>query len=75
MAGWTVALPATDSEKEKKGDPRPSIESLYDSKETYIRKVQESTRALIEQRYILEEDFENIVDICEQKYDEYSTGK
>ena len=75
LAGWTVPLPATDSEKEKNGDPRPSIESLYDSKETYIRKVQDSTRALIEQRYILEEDFENIVDICEQKYDEYSTGK
>ena len=75
LAGWTVPLPPTDIEKEEKGDPRPSIESLYDSKESYIRKVREATRTLIEERYILEEDFENIVHVCEQKYDEYSASK
>ena len=75
LAGWTVPLPATDAEKEEKKDPRPSIESLYDSKDTYMRKVRESARKLIDERYILEEDFEGIVDVCEQKYDEYSASK
>jgi len=75
LAGWTVPLPATDAEKEEKKDPRPSIESLYDSKDTYMRKVRESARKLIDERYILEEDFEGIVYVCEQKYDEYSAGK
>ena len=70
-----MPLPPTDIEKEEKGDPRPSIESLYDSKESYIRKVREATRTLIEERYILEVDFENIVHVCEQKYDEYSASK
>ena len=72
LAGWTVPLPATDIEKVESGDSRPSIESLYDSKESYMIKVKNATQNLIDERYVLEEDFQNIVDISEKKYDDFT---
>ena len=72
LAGWTVPLPATENEKAKTGDSRPSIESLYDSKVSYMIKVKNATQKLIDERYILEEDFQNILDIAEKKYDDFT---
>tara|TARA_B110000263_G_scaffold247414_1_gene260219 strand:- start:4126 stop:4728 length:603 start_codon:yes stop_codon:yes gene_type:complete len=70
LAGWTVALPSTEIEKERDHDPRPSLESLYPTKQDYMLKIKEATQKLIEEGYILNEDFQGVMDICEEKYDD-----
>jgi len=69
LAGWTLPLPSTELEKNNTNDPRPSLESLYRSKEIYISMVREAARDLAKERYILEEDIEEIVDKAEFRYD------
>ena len=73
LAGWTVALPSTESEKERGHDPRPSLESLYHTKQDYMLKIKEAAQKLIEEGYILNEDFQGVMDICEQKYDDITS--
>ena len=73
LAGWTVALPSTESEKERDHDPRPSLESLYHTKQDYMLKIKEAAQKLIEEGYILNEDFQGVMDICEQKYDDITS--
>ena len=73
LAVWTVALPSTESEKERGHDPRPSLESLYHTKQDYMLKIKEAAQKLIEEGYILNEDFQGVMDICEQKYDDITS--
>jgi hypothetical protein len=54
--GTYVPLPKTEAERQATNDPRPSIESLYDSKEHYLREVERAAVSLVEQRVLLEED-------------------
>ena len=70
LAGGTVALPSTEIERERDHDPRPSLESLYPTKQDYMLKIKEATQKLIEEGYILNEDFQGVMDICEEKYDD-----
>ena len=70
LAGWTLPLPSTDVERSNTNDPRPSIESLYQSKEIYISMVREAAQNLAKHRYILEEDIEEIIDKAEFRYDD-----
>tara|TARA_Y100000758_G_scaffold254400_1_gene191166 strand:- start:8 stop:1444 length:1437 start_codon:yes stop_codon:yes gene_type:complete len=74
LAGWTLPLPNTESEKKSTGDPRPSIESLYGSKDNYISQVKQSARQLAEERYILGEDVEEILEQAELRYDDISNS-
>jgi hypothetical protein len=54
--GTYVPLPKTEAERQATNDPRPSIESLYDSKEHYLREVERAAVSLVEQGVLLEED-------------------
>ena len=74
LAGWTLPLPNTESEKKSTGDPRPSIESLYGSKENYLSQVKQAAEQLAEERYILGEDVEEILEKAELRYDDISNS-
>jgi len=37
-------------------DPRPSILSLYQSRDDYLNKIREAAESLIEERFLLPED-------------------
>ena len=74
LAGWTLPLPNTEEEKKLTGDPRPSIESLYVSKENYLSQVKQAAEQLADERYILGEDVEEIIEKAELRYEDISNS-
>ncbi|HEU4563510.1 MAG TPA: alpha/beta hydrolase domain-containing protein [Gemmatimonadaceae bacterium] len=54
--GTFVPLPRTEAERARAGDPRPSIERLYGSRDAYLARVAAATRELVAQRFMLAED-------------------
>ena len=75
LSGWTLPFAATQKERESSGDPRPSIEERYASKEEYLRLVQEAALSLVEKRYLLEEDVPEILDKATERYDNLTVLK
>jgi alpha/beta hydrolase family protein len=69
MAGAYIPIPATRADREKAGDPRPSIEERYGSREGYLAKVREAAAALARERYILADDVEPIVQAAGKHWD------
>jgi hypothetical protein len=75
LVGSTLPFPTTREAREAAGDPRRSIAERYASREDYLERVKQATQALIESRYLLAEDFEEIVSRAAQHYDLlYSMG-
>ncbi|MEC9278789.1 MAG: alpha/beta hydrolase domain-containing protein, partial [Chloroflexota bacterium] len=70
LAGWTIPLPTTEELSDRSGDPRPSIEKLYESRDSYILKVQDSVSELVSEGYILEEDVDGIIEKAIFRYDD-----
>ena len=67
FAGATIPFAATRAEREASGDPRPSIEERYASKDDYLERVRAAGVALVAERYLLDED----VDISVQQASKY----
>ena len=70
LAGWTIPLPKTEELGDSAGDPRPSIEKLYGSRDGYISKVRDSVAELVSEGYILEEDTDGIIEKAIFRYDD-----
>jgi len=56
FAGTFVPLPRTEAERASRGDPRPSIERLYGSRDAYLTSVDAAARSLVAQRFMLPDD-------------------
>ncbi|MFO1271568.1 MAG: alpha/beta hydrolase domain-containing protein [Rubrivivax sp.] len=54
--GSFVPFAATRAEREKAGDPRPSIEERYASHAEYLQRVKEAAAELVASRLLLQED-------------------
>ncbi|MCH8108242.1 MAG: hypothetical protein IIB30_07810 [Chloroflexi bacterium] len=67
--GSTVPFPVTKSQREASGDPRPSIEERYPSREDYLGRVRKAAQALAGERYLLADEVEPLVDQAAQRYD------
>ncbi|MGE3913973.1 MAG: alpha/beta hydrolase domain-containing protein, partial [Chloroflexota bacterium] len=61
MQGSTLPFPSTRAERERTGDPRPSIEERYRDRDDYLAQVRAAAERLVEQRYLLAEDLESVV--------------
>ena len=72
FAGATLPLPRTRAERERAGDPRPSIAERYRSREDYLARVAEAARALVRDGYLLEEDVETSVAFGGRFWDEFA---
>ena len=72
LSGWTLPFPTTRADREASGDPRPSIEERYASREEYIRLVDEAARALVDKGYLLAEDLEEMMERAAQRYDYFT---
>jgi Alpha/beta hydrolase domain len=72
MQGSTLPFAATRAERERRGDPRPSIEERYRDREDYLARVRADAEALARQRYILEEDVETVVANAAARYDAFA---
>ena len=72
FAGATIPFARTRREREAAGDPRPSIEERYRSREDYLERVRRAGAALVSQRYMLEEDIELEVALAARAWDHWT---
>ena len=52
----------TRDEREAADDPRPSIRERYDNRQSYLNQVGEAGAALVDQRYLLADDLDVILE-------------
>ncbi len=64
--GSYIPFAETRVEREASGDPRLSIEERYPTHDVYVEKVKETVNRLLEDRLLLEEDAERIVERAKQ---------
>ena len=73
LRGSTIPFPATQRDREASGDPRRSIEERYASKGQYLELVRQAAEELVNQRYLLEEDLEDMINQAAAHYDLLAT--
>lgn len=56
LAGSSLPLPRTETEKQQLHDPRPSLQSLYPSRDAFLQKINATIDSLIQQRHLLPRD-------------------
>jgi hypothetical protein len=66
-----VPFAATKEERESSGDPRPSIEERYASKDGYLATVRQAAEGMVAERFILEEDINGIVEGAGARWDAF----
>jgi hypothetical protein len=69
MQGFTRWFPKTRTDREKTGDPRPSIEERYESRSRYAELIKLDADDLARQGYVLEQDVEPVVANALARYD------
>ena len=74
LAGWVLPLPTTREDREASSDPRPSIGERYRSREEYLSRVRAAAAALVDERYMLQEDMEGVVQQAAERYDRFLEG-
>ncbi|MDH4066368.1 MAG: alpha/beta hydrolase domain-containing protein, partial [Acidobacteriota bacterium] len=58
--GAYFPLPKTRADRERTGDGRPSIAERYETRQAYLEAIDAAIRALVSERYLLEEDSDDI---------------
>ena len=61
LRGSSIPFAATRSEREETGDPRPSIEERYPSRQDFLERIEAAARQLAADGYLLGEDVEPLV--------------
>lgn len=72
LQGAAHIFPRTAAEREARGDPRPSIEERYGSREKYLEQVRAAAQEMILEGHLLEEDFEHVVQQAAERYDAFT---
>ncbi len=62
LVGAYIPFPATRAERESTGDPRPSIEERYPSRQAYLEGVRDAALRQASERYLLSADVEAVVE-------------
>jgi hypothetical protein len=61
LSGAYVPFAKTKAERQANNDPRPSLEERYAGPDQFVRKVEDATRALVAERFLLQEDADRYV--------------
>ena len=69
VVGAAIPFAVTRAERLASGDPRPSVEERYGSREEYLARVRECAEALVEAGYMLAEDVDVVVGQGGEVYD------
>ncbi len=69
VAGGAIPFAVTRAERMASGDPRPSIEERYASRDEYLARVRELAETLVQQGHLLTEDVEVLVGQGAEVYD------
>ena len=69
MQGSYIPFPLTAGDRERTGDPRPSIEERYGGRDAYLGRVTEAALALVDQGYLLAADLAPILTRAARHWD------
>jgi hypothetical protein len=72
LLGAYVPLARTRAERDARRDPRPSIEERYKGRDDYLQRIRTAANALVKERFILEQDVEDVVQRATRHWD-YAT--
>ena len=67
--GSFVPLPRDDAERAASHDPRPSIAATWPDRATYLERARAAAEAMVEERVLLAEDIERVVDSAGRMWD------
>ena len=68
LRGSSIPFAATRAERESSGDPRPSIEERYESRQAFLDHIEANARQLVSDGYLLEEDVPPMVAQAAEHY-------
>jgi len=66
--GTYIPFSRTEEEREAQGDPRPSVEALYGTKDIYMERVRAAARELVMDGFLLPEDTGTVVEVAEGRW-------
>jgi hypothetical protein len=69
LIGATIPFPATREARQATVDPRRSVAERYTSKAEYLEQVRRAAQNLVQARYLLAEDIDEIIGQAAQHYD------
>ncbi len=69
LRGSWIPFAATRVQREQRGDPRPSLEERYDSRDAYLARVTEAAQQLIQQGYLQTEDLDPLRKLAGDRWD------
>jgi hypothetical protein len=71
LLGSYLPFPKTKAERDKTGDPRPSIEERYGSFDNYQKQFTAACNDLVKRRYLLQEDADRLIKNREKVRDQF----
>src|SRR4029450_6999962 len=69
LMGATIPFPATREARQATGDSRRSIAERYASRDDYLAQVRQAAQTLVQAKYLLAEDVDEIIGQAAQHYD------
>ena len=73
LIGSTLIFPATKGDRQASNDPRLSIEERYESLDSYLELVQAAAAKLVEERFLLKQDIEPVVELAARRWRLFTT--
>jgi hypothetical protein len=74
MMGSTLPFSRTRAERERRGDPRPSLEERYGTRAAYLAAVRTAAEDLVAARHALAEDVDAMVERAAALWDLLERG-
>ena len=68
LRGSSIPFAATRAEREASGDPRPSIEERYESRQAFLDQIEAAARQLAAEGYLLDEEVQPLVAQAAEHY-------
>jgi hypothetical protein len=69
QVGSFIPFERTKAEREKSGDPRPSLEERYGTKEAFLKKVEAAAQPLVRDHLLLERDIPKVTARAAEQWD------
>ena len=69
LAGSYLPFARAKAEREARHDPRPSIDERYMGRDEYLQRIRTAAHALVKERFILEQDVEDVVERAARHWD------
>ncbi|MFZ0016794.1 MAG: alpha/beta hydrolase domain-containing protein, partial [Acetobacteraceae bacterium] len=71
IQGSMIAFAATEQERQRAGDPRPSLEARYGSRDAWAAKLVQVADRLVADRLLLAEDADRLIAAARESWDVY----